>query len=514
MIARLSILTAAAALCVGLGAPAWSAPAPTGATADAPATRPAGLQLAQSRGVDVFYDARGRRILVDSQTGEVVAVESPGRPGRWEERGVYRNDRLRDSGVLSAAPRGLALPGGEPGVVERYRRFREEQLGMREPLDWEYRQPRGGYADPRDAWYGDDPYADDPYAGEAPSWGGGDHGIRRDRGIERRALPLPGGQDFARGVPAERQALPGYDGNATGSTPRTPDPLAPPPPPRSAAAEDVARLQVLLDRAGVSPGVIDGKMGSNVQKALAALAEMTGEVLDPTDRARIDAALAETGGPAFMTYELTPEDVAGPYVASVPEDYGQKARLDRLSYTSTSEMLAERFHMDEAYLKALNPSVDFNRPGMLVKVADPGKPKTASVNRIVADKGRKQVRAYDIDGNLVAAYPATIGSSDTPSPTGTVKVERIAFDPEYTYNPKINFKQGNNDKVLRIPPGPNGPVGTIWIALSKPTYGIHGTPEPSRIGKSYSHGCVRLTNWDAAELARMVKPGIFVQFIE
>jgi lipoprotein-anchoring transpeptidase ErfK/SrfK len=490
MTARLSIFTAAAALAMGLGA---------------------GLQLSQNRGVDVFFDARGRRILVDSQTGEVVAVEVPGQPGRWQERGVYGGDRLRDSGVLSAAPR------GEADVVERYRRFREEQLGIREAPEWGYRRPRGGYAERPDDWSGDDPYADDPYgddryAREAPSWGGGDYGIRRDRGIERRALPLPGEQDFARGEPAERQPMPGYDGNATGSTPPAQEPLAEAP--RTPATEDVARLQVLLDRAGVSPGVIDGKMGSNVQKALAALAEMTGEALDPTDGARIEAALAETGGPAFMTYELTPEDVAGPYVASVPEDYGQKAQLDRLSYTSTSEMLAERFHMDEAYLKALNPSVDFNRPGMLVKVADPGKPKAGSVNRIVADKGRKQVRAYDVDGNLVAAYPATIGSSDTPSPTGTVKVERIAFDPEYTYNPKINFKQGDNDKVLTIPPGPNGPVGSIWIALSKPTYGIHGTPEPSRIGKTNSHGCVRLTNWDAAELAKMVEPGIFVQFIE
>ena len=129
-------------------------------------------------------------------------------------------------------------------------------------------------------------------------------------------------------------------------------------------------------------------------------------------------------------------------------------------------------------------------------------------------RGREQVRAYDSAGRLVAAYPATIGSSDTPSPSGTVTVERIAFDPEYTYNPKINFRQGANDKILRIPPGPNGPVGSIWIALSKPTYGIHGTPEPSRIGKTNSHGCVRLTNWDADELARMVKPGVTVEFID
>ena len=143
-----------------------------------------------------------------------------------------------------------------------------------------------------------------------------------------------------------------------------------------------------------------------------------------------------------------------------------------------------------------------------------GSEKTGKVARIVADKGKKQVRAYDAAGKLLAAYPATIGSTDTPSPSGEVTIERVAPNPGYTYNPKINFKQGNNDKILQVPPGPNGPVGSMWMALSKPTYGIHGTPEPSTIGKTQSHGCVRLTNWDAAELAGMVKPGVTVSFID
>ena len=179
-----------------------------------------------------------------------------------------------------------------------------------------------------------------------------------------------------------------------------------------------------------------------------------------------------------------------------------------------TEALAERFHMDEAYLKALNPGVNFNRPGTIIKVANFGKLVSTPVARIVADKSQKQVFAYDEAGKLVAAYPATIGSSDTPSPSGTHAVSRIAFNPNYTYNPKVNFKQGDNDRVLTIPPGPNGPVGTVWIALDKPTYGIHGTPEPSKIGKTHSHGCVRLTNWDAAELAKLVKPGVPVEFVD
>jgi lipoprotein-anchoring transpeptidase ErfK/SrfK len=170
--------------------------------------------------------------------------------------------------------------------------------------------------------------------------------------------------------------------------------------------------------------------------------------------------------------------------------------------------------MDENFLKEMNPGANFTIPGTVIRVVNPGDNKKGAVAKILADKGRKQVFAYDDAGNLVAAYPASIGSTDTPSPSGTVTVERVAFNPGYTYNPKINFQQGTNDKILDIPPGPNGPVGTVWMALSKPTYGIHGTPDPSRIGRTQSHGCIRLTNWDATELAKMVKPGVTVEFVD
>ncbi len=277
---------------------------------------------------------------------------------------------------------------------------------------------------------------------------------------------------------------------------------------------EITALQTFLDREGISPGVIDGKMGQNVNKALVAYQQMTGETLDPNNAEDILERLRLSGGLAIISYTITPGDAAGPYVASIPEDYSQKAQLPALSFTSTTEMLAEKFHMDEAYLKALNPGVDFTIPGTIIKVVDPGKPKQGQVARIVADKGLKQVFAYAADGSLIAAYPASIGSADTPSPSGTVTVERIAFDPGYTYNPKINFQQGANDKILSIPPGPNGPVGTVWMALSRPTYGIHGTPEPSKIGRTQSHGCIRLSNWDATELAKMTKPGVTVEFID
>jgi lipoprotein-anchoring transpeptidase ErfK/SrfK len=279
------------------------------------------------------------------------------------------------------------------------------------------------------------------------------------------------------------------------------------------ARQDVAGLQVLLDRGGASPGVIDGRFGSNVDKALAAYNQINGTNLKSTDSVGIQAALAQSGGDAFASYTITPEDVAGPYVASIPEDYSQKAQLNCMCYTSVTEALAERFHMDENYLKSINKGLDFNRPGTIIKVANFGKLVSTPVARIVADKTKKEVYAYDAGGKLVAAYPATIGSADTPSPTGIHAVSRIALDPNYTYNPNINFKQGQNDKILTIPPGPNGPVGSVWIALDKPTYGIHGTPEPSKIGKTESHGCVRLTNWDARELAKLVSPGVTVEFV-
>ncbi len=131
---------------------------------------------------------------------------------------------------------------------------------------------------------------------------------------------------------------------------------------------------------------------------------------------------------------------------------------------------------------------------------------------LIADKVNAQLTGYDASGKLVVAYPATIGSEELPSPSGTHVVDAIAIDAAYYYNPDINFKQGANTEKLTLPPGPNNPIGTTWIDLSEPTYGIHGTPEPSKIDKTYSHGCVRLTNWDVEELATLVRKGVTVEF--
>lgn len=275
------------------------------------------------------------------------------------------------------------------------------------------------------------------------------------------------------------------------------------------------KLQVLLDRNNASPGVIDGLSGDNVVKAVRAFQEMKGHAVTGIIDAEMWAALEATSAePVLASYTISPEDVAGPFVPTMPHDYAEQAALPGLSYRDAAEMLAERFHMDEAFLRRLNPDVTFAEAGVDIVVANVGKPLKAKVAHIVADKARKQLRGYDAQDRLIVAYPATIGSSDTPSPTGHHAVKAIALNPDYWYRPKVNFVQGTNTKALRLPPGPNGPVGATWIGLDKPTYGLHGTPEPSKIDKTNSHGCVRLTNWDARELAGMVAPGVQVDFQE
>ncbi|NKM96039.1 L,D-transpeptidase family protein [Rhizobium leguminosarum] len=271
----------------------------------------------------------------------------------------------------------------------------------------------------------------------------------------------------------------------------------------------IVRLQVLLDRAGSSPGVIDGLPGENVDKAVAGFEAMNNLPVD----GRLDPEVAsrlEGNAPVVESYVVSPEDAAG-LVEKIPEDYGEKAKMQSLGYTSVAEKLSERFHMGIDLVHALNPASQF-APGDTVWVVNPGPPRDGKVKRIEADRKTGQVLAYAADGSLLAVYPATIGSEDNPAPSGKHKVKGVARMPVYRYDPKRNFKQGKNNKVLTIPKGPNGPVGTVWIDLTEPTYGIHGTPEPKLIDKVGSHGCVRLTNWDVEELASMVKPGVMVDF--
>jgi lipoprotein-anchoring transpeptidase ErfK/SrfK len=275
------------------------------------------------------------------------------------------------------------------------------------------------------------------------------------------------------------------------------------------------RAEVLLDRAHVSPGVIDGKDGENVSNAVAAYERANGFAPDGKLDAEVWAKLTADTGPVLIDYVITDADVAGPYTPEIPKKYEDMARLDRLGYTSPLEALAERFHMDEGLLRALNPDADFTVAGTKIVVAAVS-PQTlpAKVARIEVDKAMKQVRAYDAAGRQLAAYPATVGSADMPTPSGDLLVRTIAPAPTWTYDPsKLHFGNAKAGK-LTLKAGPNNPVGAVWIDLSRDTYGIHGAPDPKLVGKTASHGCVRLTNWDAIQLSKSVQKGTKVVFIE
>lgn len=277
----------------------------------------------------------------------------------------------------------------------------------------------------------------------------------------------------------------------------------------------IARLQILLDRAHASPGAVDGLIGGNLSKAISALQNMAGLPSTGHLGPQIDELLAPYAqAPVLVPYAIAPEDVAGPFVPIMPHDYAEVAKLDWLGYRDPAEGLAEKFHMDEGFLRRLNPHANFSAVGSTILVADVGPPAKIKVAHLVADTNVRQLLGYDEAWNLVVAYPATIGSADMPSPTGIHAVKAIAVNPIYWYRPQVNFQQGNNTKALKLAPGPNNPVGAVWIGLDKPTYGIHGSPEPSKIDKTNSHGCVRLTNWDAKELAKLVHPGVDVEFVD
>lgn len=275
----------------------------------------------------------------------------------------------------------------------------------------------------------------------------------------------------------------------------------------------LTRAQVLLDRAHFSPGVIDGREGSNLTLAISAFQEARRLTVDGKLSPAVWDALVADAGPALTDYVITPEDVAGPFTPDIPkDDYEAMARLPALGYGSPLEALAEKFHMDEPLLQALNPGVDFSRAGTTIIVAALGPDGLdGKVTRIEIDNARGVLKAYADGDKLLTVYPATVGSTERPAPVGEWAVNTVAPRPTYTYDPsRLTF--GKPTGKLTIKPGPNNPVGSTWIDLTKDTYGIHGTPDPKLVNKRASHGCVRLTNWDAAELGAAVQKGAKVVF--
>ena len=288
--------------------------------------------------------------------------------------------------------------------------------------------------------------------------------------------------------------------------------------PKAAAAaavdEQLLATQVMLDRAGYSPGEIDAVRGTSTDRALAAFAKSGGKA---------DAVPAD----AVTTYTITEQDAAGPFTPAIPSDMAEMAKLPALGYTNLREMLGERFHVSPALLARMNPSATF-AAGETIKVPNvasavapvgppPGRqndPNNPAITTLTVRKSSSDVTVTDNAGTVLMYAPVTTGSEHDPLPIGEWKVTGVQRDPKFHYNPALFWDAEPGHAKATIPAGPNNPVGVVWVDITRPHYGLHGTPEPSKIGKTESHGCVRLTNWDAQKLASLVRPGTRVVFAE
>lgn len=281
--------------------------------------------------------------------------------------------------------------------------------------------------------------------------------------------------------------------------------------------DEIVSIQIGLDEAGFSPGSIDGKWGAMTEQALAAWQQT--HDLRPTGKFDMDTgAHFPAGLPNYTNYVVTAEDIAK--LGRVPEDWRERSQLTNMWFEAVLEMIAERCHASEGLIRTLNPSItdwtsiQTNQSVSLLNIS-PAKRVTAAKLRV--SLSAKTVTAYDDSGKLIALFPCSIAADKEKRIPGQLTVQTIAVNPNYTFDP-VNFpelddKQKGYGKLI-VPSGPNNPVGTAWIGLSRPGYGIHGTPHPEQIGKTFSHGCFRLANWNATRLAQMVVIGTPVEVVE
>jgi len=277
----------------------------------------------------------------------------------------------------------------------------------------------------------------------------------------------------------------------------------------------VVKLQILLDRARFSPGVIDGRFNDNTRRALMAYEAANDLPADGVlDRSVWNRLTGGDQQPVLRIHVIDLADVAGPFTGQIPNSFQAMSRLENLGFRSPVEALAETFHMDPELLTAINPGAEFDQVGLHIVVADRGSDDLGvDIALVEVNRAESQVRAYGADQRLLAVYPATVGSDRSPAPSGTREVAGVIPHPTYLHEADRGvFGRGLDLAPGEISPGPNNPVGSVWIEVRPGSYGIHGTPEPRDVGKPSSHGGVRMTNWDVRELARGVREGTPVVF--
>jgi len=271
-------------------------------------------------------------------------------------------------------------------------------------------------------------------------------------------------------------------------------------------------LQIALERSGFSPGLIDGTHGGKTKRAVAEFQKArklaaTGE-LDAKTRDALNIDVDD----ALSRYTITALDESS--IGAVPTDWNQRAKLKRMSFSSLSELVGERFHCHSRLLGQLNPTKRLYalKAGDTLTVPNISDTQPAVATRLEVNLGEKMIYAYSSGGQVVGLFHCSIPAKKEKLPSGHAKVESVVENPVYTFNPEMWPEVKNVKEILTIPAGPRNPVGIRWIGLSLPGVGIHGTPNPEMIGKTGSHGCIRLTNWDALRLGKMVRVGTPVTF--